>query len=183
MTLGASGGTPDRGRPGRSSCSQLVGRSTSASPAAVRLRAPAPEDRPALGALFESTAEFTVEEVRVALEMLDAGDDPHVVAEEDGEIVGYACFGPTPLTEGVWDLYWLVVEASRRSRGIGRTLLERVERCAGAGGRMMLVETSSLPAYAPSRAFYRRNGYEEIARFPDFYRVGDDKIVYRKLLR
>jgi ribosomal protein S18 acetylase RimI-like enzyme len=110
-------------------------------------------------------------------------DEHHLVAEEDGEVVGYVCFGPTPLTDGVWDLYWLVCETSRRSRGIGRTVLESVEHSAAADGRMVLVETSSQPAYAASRAFYCRNGSEEVARLPDFYRAGDDKIVYRKLLR
>jgi ribosomal protein S18 acetylase RimI-like enzyme len=51
-----------------------------------------------------------------------------------------------------------------------------------AGGRQVLVETASKPSYAATRAFYERIGYREVARVPDFYAVGDDKVVYRMAL-
>ncbi len=50
------------------------------------------------------------------------------------------------------------------------------------GGRMLLVETSGLPDFERTRAFYRKCGYEEEARIRDFYAAGDDKVVFRKVL-
>jgi ribosomal protein S18 acetylase RimI-like enzyme len=51
-----------------------------------------------------------------------------------------------------------------------------------AAGRMVLVETAGKAEYAATRAFYERIGYHEVARIPDFYRVGDDKVIYGKAL-
>jgi ribosomal protein S18 acetylase RimI-like enzyme len=50
------------------------------------------------------------------------------------------------------------------------------------GARVLLVETSGLPSFERTRAFYRKCGYDEEARIRDFYKAGDDKIVYRKML-
>ncbi len=45
---------------------------------------------------------------------------------------------------------------------------------------MLLVET--LASFDLAQAFYRKYGYEEEARIRDFYAVGDDKVVFRKVL-
>lgn len=66
-------------------------------------------------------------------------------------------------------------------RGVGTALIGHVERELAAGGqRLLLVETSGLPAYARARAFYARCGYDQEARIRDFY--ADDKVVFRKAL-
>ena len=36
--------------------------------------------------------------------------------------------------------------------------------------------------FAATRAFYRKNGYEEEARIREFYNPGEDKIIFRKAL-
>ncbi len=154
----------------------------------VRLRALSPDDRPALRAILQATPEFTDEEVAVALELIDdllGGGDHYrfVVAVVDGVVAGYGCFGPAPMTDGVWDMYWLVVDPSRRSEGLGTALLRASEtEAAQLGARMMLIETASKPEYAGTRRFYEQAGYSEAARIADYYSAGDDKIVYRKSL-
>lgn len=108
------------------------------------------------------------------------------VAEKEGSnrVVGYACYGPTLLGEGVYDLYWLAVAPDSQGCGIGGALLRAVEGAVrAAGGRMLLIETASKPSYARTRAFYEHEGYSETARVPDFYREGDDKIIYAKRFR
>ena len=47
---------------------------------------------------------------------------------------------------------------------------------------MLLLETSGLPEFARTRAFYRTNGYDEEARIREFYAAGEDKVVFRKAL-
>jgi ribosomal protein S18 acetylase RimI-like enzyme len=44
----------------------------------------------------------------------------------------------------------------------------------------MVIETSSQPSYHPTRAFYRRRGYDEVARVKDFYSDGDDRVIFAK---
>ncbi|MGQ9629941.1 MAG: GNAT family N-acetyltransferase [bacterium] len=100
---------------------------------------------------------------------------------EDDRPLGYVCYGPTPLTDGVYDLYWIVVAPKHQGKGIGGELLRYVEEKVGErGARMLLVETSSQPKYRGARAFYEGRGFVEVARVTDFYSIGDDKIIYRK---
>lgn len=153
----------------------------------VEIRDLAPGDRAPLAAILADTGAFTAEEIEVALELIDHGlsPDPHgylfAVASDAGEVLGYACWGDTPLADRVYDLYWIAVARRAQGRGVGRALLARAERdVAARGGRMLLIETASKPSYDATRAFYERTGYAEVARIPDFYRVGDDKVTYMK---
>ena len=62
-------------------------------------------------------------------------------------------------------------------------MLNHVEHAlALQGARVLLVETSGLPTFERTREFYRKNGYDLEARIRDFYKAGDDKIVFRKAL-
>lgn len=160
---------------------------------AIRLGSLRPRDRARVAELLVSTAVFSREEIDVALQLFDASvgdsgatgaDDAHVPDYEftgafDGErLLGYACSGPTPATEGTFDLYWLAVDAAAQGKGIGKTLVREVERgLRDRGARMLLVETSSRPDYSNTRAFYARCGYTEAARIRDFYAPADDRIM------
>jgi ribosomal protein S18 acetylase RimI-like enzyme len=153
--------------------------------APARLRKLRSSDRPALEALIRGTEAFRDDEVAVALELVDAGCAEGsgylfvVAADERDRPVGYACYGLTPLTDGTYDLYWIVVDARLHRSGIGRQLLRAVQSdVRSRGGRTLVIETSGKPTYAAQRAFYERCGCELLARYPDFYRVGDDKLVY-----
>jgi len=96
-------------------------------------------------------------------------------------MLGYACFGPHPLTQGTYDLYWIVVDPIAQGRGIGHALLARVEAEVQArGGRLLLVETSSTPAYASARRFYESSGYRCEATIHDFYAPGDNLVIFSK---
>jgi ribosomal protein S18 acetylase RimI-like enzyme len=106
-----------------------------------------------------------------------------LVYRDAGRILGYACFGPHPLTQGSFDLYWIAVDPKARGRGIGRALLSRVEAEVQAqAGRLLLIETSSTPAYAPTRRFYEACGYPCTATIEDFYAPGDGLVIFAKRL-
>ncbi|HEX6965865.1 MAG TPA: GNAT family N-acetyltransferase [Gemmatimonadaceae bacterium] len=99
----------------------------------------------------------------------------------EDELVGYACYGPTPGTDRTYDLYWIAVDPAMHGTGIGTTLLTEVERrLTGQHARLLVVETSSRSDYAATRAFYRRCGYTESARVREFYAPGDDRIIFTK---
>jgi ribosomal protein S18 acetylase RimI-like enzyme len=149
-------------------------------------------DRARLAELLVATGAFRSDEVEVALSLFDLShgdgavdwrDDPTAYqflgAFEDGRLMGYACFGATPATEGTYDLYWLAVDPTAQGRGIGRALVRAVEQTLAArAARLLLVETSSRPDYAATREFYARNGFAEAARVRDFYAPADDRIVF-----
>jgi ribosomal protein S18 acetylase RimI-like enzyme len=152
----------------------------------LQLRGLTSSDREPIERLLAATGFFSESELAVALQVVDEGlgaqgDDPYmfVVAEHDGELAGYACFGSVPGSRADWDLYWIAVDARLQGRGIGRELLRAaVEQARAAGAARVLIETASKPLYAPTREFYERAGAELIGRQPDHYATGDDKLVY-----
>jgi ribosomal protein S18 acetylase RimI-like enzyme len=146
--------------------------------------------RAKLVSLLEGTAEFTAPEVAVAIELIDAAlnepatdDYRFIVCEEGDRVLGYACFGATPMTDGCFDLYWLVVDPAARRNGVARELLAAVEQALRRHhARLVRVETAGLESYAPARALYENNGYERAARIRDFYYRGNDLYIYAKYL-
>ena len=111
----------------------------------------------------------------------DASGYVFLIYKNGDHPLGYACFGPHPLTEGTFDLYWIAVDPEARGQGIGHALLARVEdEVRARGGRMLVVETSGTPAYAPARRLYESCGYRYEAVVHDFYAPGDDLIVFGK---
>ncbi len=106
-----------------------------------------------------------------------------LVCRENGHVVGFACFGPHPLTCGCFDLYWIAVEPEFRGKGIGKLLMAVVEEEVKAhGGRLIVVETSGTGPYVPARRLYEACGYRLQAIIPDFYAPGDDLLIYVKNL-
>ena len=159
----------------------------------MRIRELEPRDRTPIEKMVISSGNFNDVEIVTAMELVDEalkegeksgyifavlGDD-----NEHAPAHGYACYGPVPLTQGVYDLYWIVVDPAAQRRGLGRRLLEYVERdVVNREGRMLLIETSSQETYSDTVRFYERNGYHLEARIRNFYRIGDDKLVFRKEL-
>ena len=150
-----------------------------------------PTDGPSILRLTGAISIFNPTELSCVEELWNAYRDSGEVASgysfviyRDGdELLGYACFGPHPLTQGTFDLYWIAVDPAARRRGIGRALLDRVEdEVTAQAGRLLLIETSGKPAYAPTRQFYVGCGYTCEAVVRDFYAARDDLMIYSKHL-
>jgi len=155
----------------------------------VKVRKIQPQDRGELKALLRAQTHFHPEEFHVALELIDIAlahpseEDYMILCAEgqEGEVRGYICFGKAPLTDGVYDLYWVVVHPAFWNQGIGSSLLfQTEEELRRRQARLLLIETSSAPLYETPRAFYRKRGYGELARVLDYYRPGDHKIIFGK---
>jgi ribosomal protein S18 acetylase RimI-like enzyme len=142
--------------------------------------------RARLETLVRDTGLFREAEVRTAVELLDEaldGDDDYrfLGAFDGDELVGYACFGPTPDTVGTFDLYWIAVDKQRQGSGIGTQLVTAVEQTLSAvDGRLIVVETSSRSDYDATRRFYEAKGYTRAATIPGYYAQGDDLVIYIK---
>jgi len=111
-----------------------------------------------------------------------AGHQAHVCLEgSSGSILGWVYFGPSANADGVWDLWWIGVTPTRQCEGVGSHLLRFVEdRVRSSAGRLLVVETSSLPTFESVRHFYRKHQFTECGTIPDFYAAGDGKVIFAK---
>jgi D-alanine-D-alanine ligase len=147
-----------------------------------------PADLHAIRSIVESTGVFNPVELDCAVELADErlNEGPSsgyffVFAEEDGRVVGYACYGPIALTVGSYDLYWIAVDKTVQSKGLGRKIMDKVAEIIRAeGGRNIYIETSTKPHYQATRAFYERCDCPLVATLDDFYAPGDGKAIYCK---
>jgi GNAT superfamily N-acetyltransferase len=155
------------------------------------LRPAAPEDTPALLALTAGTGVFKPMEVETLAGVMEDYHDEYrerghraFVWEEDDRILGYVYHAPEEMTDHTWFLYWIAVAADQQGRGLGTKLLAFVEQdVRECRGRLLVIETCTLPHYEPTRRFYLKHGYTVAAEIPDFYADDDGKVVFTKRLR
>jgi ribosomal protein S18 acetylase RimI-like enzyme len=148
------------------------------------------DDVEAIHVMVAESGVFSAEEIDVAVELAEdrlshkeLSDYHFMLAESDGTVVGYSCYGRIPLTQGRYDLYWIVVDGNAQQRGVATELFRQTEEAIGKlNGKIVYAETSSRTIYAPAQAFYVKAGFELLCRISDFYADGDDKLIYGKQL-
>jgi len=141
--------------------------------------------------IVQSSGFFSTAEVEMACELatdrLENGQQSSyqfLFAENDGEVVGYTCYGLIPATAASYDLYWIAVSETSRGKKMGKILLQKTEEIIrGMGGKRLYAETSSRAQYASTQKFYQNCGYIAEAVLKDFYTPGDSKIIYSKVLK
>ena len=152
------------------------------------IRSTSPADTETLIRLARETGVFKPLEIQALREVLD---DYHatnqklghhsITFEQAGEILGFAYYAPAAMTDRAWYLYWIAVTKHTQAKGIGGKLLKHVEEdIHRLKGRMLFIETSSLPNYDLTRKFYLKQHYEQASVLPDFYADGDSLVVFRK---
>lgn len=155
----------------------------------MKIRCLMNEDRLRLHSIILRSNVFTPEEIDVAMELIDIVLKDHTQkdykihcrVDNQDQPLGYICYGPTPMTQGTFDLYWIVVDPLFQGEGIGSELLNFLEQeVRGIGGRMILADTSSIPEYEKTQKFYLQKGFQEVARIIDYYNPGNDRITYCK---
>ncbi|GJL95072.1 MAG: GNAT family N-acetyltransferase [Hyphococcus sp.] len=151
------------------------------------IRPATPDDKGDLLNLAVATGLFAPDELDELGGMLseyfdgNLGDDHFWIVDDENGMQGAAYYAPEMMADGTWNLYFIGVEPGNQGKGRGASMLRHVEGALKARGeRLLLVETSGLDNFDLTRKFYRKNGYDEEARIRDFYKAGDDKVVFRK---
>jgi len=146
-------------------------------------------DREKILRLLRQRSVFNEKEIQVALEIIDdtlrqhEKKDYQVFCAFDGNggLAGYICFGPVPMTDDCYDLYWVVADDKFSRNGVGGKLLGFMEEfVTREGARRIYVETSSTSPYEPARSLYKKHGYQMVCLLMDFYREGDHKMIFMK---
>ena len=153
------------------------------------VRAATPDDQAALQEVAIESGLFAPGELDVLNGMLadyfggSMPDHDWLALELAGRVIGAAYVAPEVMTEGTSNLYFIAVRSTHQGAGSGGVLLEAVEALLRQRGQhILIVETSGLDNFELTRQFYRKHGFVEEARIRDFYRAGDDKVVFWKSL-
>jgi len=150
-----------------------------------------PDDVELVGEIVRSTGFFTPDEVAIAMELVEEHLSRGPVrsgyyftfCEVEGQVVGYACFGPIAGTKESFDLFWIAVSNFWRGKGLGRAIIHQSENIIQSmGGHRIYVETSSRDQYLPTLRFYMNNGYLIQTTLDSFYSPGDGKIILLKMI-
>lgn len=108
---------------------------------------------------------------------IDAGDAV-LAAESDGRLLGFAWWSPRGAFGRSPYLRLLVVAPDATRHGVGSSLMDAFEAVAfAAAGDAFLLVTHDNDA---ALRFYRRRGYTEVGRLPDYVREGITEVVLRK---
>ena len=152
--------------------------------AITSIRTVHPDDLPALKKIIDETELFPSELLDDMMARYFAGeDDSQWLTYDNGNPVAVAYVTPEPMTSGTWNALLLAVHPKVQGQGFGTALMRHIEgMLTERGARVLLVETSGLGAFKPTRQFYGKIGYKKEACIRDFYDAGDDKIVFRKAL-
>jgi ribosomal protein S18 acetylase RimI-like enzyme len=154
------------------------------------IRPTIPADKLLLMALAEGTGVFKPMEIEALggvfdeyFEDYEAQGHKCVTYEKDGQLLGFAYYAPTWMTDRTWYLWWIAVSKQVQARGVGTDLLHHLEEdIRSRNGRLLLIETASLPTYEPTRRFYLKHQYEQTAVIRDYYADGDSMVVFSKRL-
>lgn len=149
------------------------------------------KDKTTLLSMLTRTQSFTSAEIDVARELIDIVLKDQIqkdylidcMVDDQNLAIGYVCYGPTPMAQGTFDLYWIAVDPDFQGQGAGSKLIRSLEEGVKArGGRMILADTSTVPHFEKTQKFYVKNGFQEVARIPDYYHPGNDRITFCKRL-
>jgi ribosomal protein S18 acetylase RimI-like enzyme len=157
----------------------------------MRIRPLFEKDRATLLTMLIKTRAFTSAEIDVAMELIDIVLKDRVqkdyqiecMVNDQDLAIGYICYGPTPMAQGTFDLYWIAVDPDCQEQGAGSRLLSFLEEVVKArGGRMILADTSSIPHFEKTQRFYLKNKFQEVAKILDYYHPGNDRITFCRRL-
>jgi ribosomal protein S18 acetylase RimI-like enzyme len=158
----------------------------------MRIRPLVEKDKATLLSMLTRTQSFTSAEIDVAMELIDIVLKDQIqkdylidcMVDDQNLAIGYICYGPTPMAQGTFDLYWIAVDPDFQGQGAGSKLIRSLEEGLKArGGRMILADTSTVPHFERTQEFYVKNGFQEVARIPDYYHPGNDRITFCKRIK
>jgi ribosomal protein S18 acetylase RimI-like enzyme len=157
----------------------------------MKIRPLVEKDRASLLSMLIKTRSFASAEIDLAMELIDIVLKDQIqkdyqiycMVDDQDQAIGYLCYGPTPMTQGTFDLYWIAVNPDFQEQGVGSKLLSVLEEVVKAeGGRLILADTSTIPHYEKTQKFYLKNGFQEVARVLDYYHPGNDRVTFCRRL-
>lgn len=152
----------------------------------MKIRPITQADLPSIKALIDESGLFPSELLDGMVEDFFSHPAPHdmwFAGEIGTEIAAVAYCAPEKMTLGTYNLYLIAVHPRYQGKKCGSQMIDFVEATLQAKqARILIVETSGLPEFEKTRAFYLKMGFTQEAVIREFFEPGDDKVVFWKKL-
>lgn len=102
------------------------------------------------------------------------------VALDGDQVIGLIGFRERLDTDRIFYLSFFAVTDGYRGQGVGRRLLETVEKALTGKARLLIAESSPAGYAAPARRFYENHGFALVATVEDYWQDGDALAVFQK---
>ena len=136
----------------------------------------------ACGLFTTDEMEFFAADIHAFFDSDEENGKMWLVDEDDGTVLA-AAYLAAEMADRVWNLLFIAVRPDLKGKGRGGALLQHVEAMLEEQGqRMLVIDTSGLPEFEPTRRFYLKHDYDLAAEIPDYWTDGDAKIVFVKRL-
>lgn len=120
----------------------------------INFRKPIVADGAAMWRLVKDSGVLDVNSAYLYLLLCKDFSDSCIVADQDGQLVGFATGYRPPGRDDAIFLWQIGIDGSMRGQGLGKRLLAQFVRNAQAAGASML-ETTISPSNAASQALFR----------------------------
>lgn len=141
-----------------------------------------PADVPAVVDLVVAAGMFTRDDAGFLLDALAPEESITCLVEDADDGPGLASvvlYRSEEAADRVFDLTMIAVRPDLQGSGRGAALMRHAEDdLRERGQRLLVVRTSGTAQYDRTRAFYRRLGYTEHTRVPDYWTDGDDLVLF-----
>uniref|UniRef100_A0A0G4GTQ7 N-acetyltransferase domain-containing protein n=1 Tax=Chromera velia CCMP2878 TaxID=1169474 RepID=A0A0G4GTQ7_9ALVE len=141
-----------------------------------------------LGVIAEEAGVFPASELPSMISPFFSGEETHlwlVATKGDGTVVGFTYSQEEKFTDATWNLRCIAVHPEFHRQGMGKALLSATEKELETEqqARLVVIDTVGNDEFAGQAKFYSQGGYKEVARIPDFWGDGEDKLTFWKRVR
>jgi GNAT superfamily N-acetyltransferase len=108
-------------------------------------------------------------------------DSFFIGASYNGQLAGIMGMykDPDEDVSGIIWAVWLYVDPSYRKLGIGNALHEAIiEEATRRGARKLMLDVGDANEHAAAISMYLKRGYQMEANLRDYFRPGEDKLIY-----
>jgi ribosomal protein S18 acetylase RimI-like enzyme len=137
--------------------------------------------------LIAEVGVFSDEEIKISGELVEETlKNPEAyqfifLRDAQDNLLAYSCYGEICMAKNRFDLYWIAVSKKWQNQKLASLVFDKTEiEIKKLGGKKIYAETSSLLSYAPARNFYLKSGFAKVAEMSDFYKDGDNKVIFCK---
>lgn len=120
----------------------------------------------------------------ILYDIIEKNDYKIKIAKIYDKIIGVCIYDRNPMSDNVYEIYWIFVDDNYSSSGIGKKLYFEVEKeIIKNCGKSILIETELHVNYKKAINFYQKLGYTNILENKDFYKENQNRLIYFKELK